>query len=91
MVDTPEATMLAAVAGKTSHLTMADYRTFGDPVRHEPRTALTTLTQLAAIATTIHPLDLPVYIPAAKAVRLNGVHLPFWCNWFLQTPPGLPI
>ena len=32
MVDTPEATMLACVAGKTSHLTMADYRTFGDPV-----------------------------------------------------------
>ena len=32
MVDTPEATMLACIAGKTSHLTMADYRTFGDPV-----------------------------------------------------------
>lgn len=90
MVDTPEAAMLAAVAGKTSHLTMADYRTFGDPTRQEPRTASTTLAQLAAIATTLHPLDLPVYIPAAKAIRLNGVHLPFWRDWFLQTPPGVP-
>lgn len=90
MVDTPEATMLACVAGKTSHLTMADYRTFGDPVRQEPRTASTTLAQLATIATTFHPLDLPVYIRAAKAIRLNGVHLPFWRDWFLQTPPGVP-
>jgi len=90
MVDTPEATMLASVMGKTSHLTMADYRKFGDPVRQEPRTASTTLAQLAALATNIDPLDLPAYIPAAKAVRLNGVHLPFWRDWFLQTPPGVP-
>ena len=90
MVDTPEAVMLAGVAGKTSHLTMADYRNFGDPIQHEPRTASTTLAQLAALATTVHPLDLPVYIPAAKAIRLNGVHLPFWRDWFLQTPPGVP-
>ena len=90
MVDTPEATMLASVMGKTSHLTMADYRKFGDPVRQEPRTASTTLAQLAALATNIDPLDLPAYIPVAKAVRLNGVHLPFWRDWFLQTPPGVP-
>jgi len=90
MVDTPEATMLAGVMGKTSHLTMADYRKFGDPVRQEPRTASTTLAQLAALAAKIDPLDLPVYIPAAKAVRLNGVHLPFWRDWFLQTSPGVP-
>ena len=90
MVDTPEAAMLAGVAGKTSHLTMADYRKFGDPVRQEPRTASTTLAQLAELATTLHPLDLPVYIPAAKAIRLNGVHLPFWRDWILQTPPEVP-
>ena len=90
MVDTPEATMLAGVAGKTSHLTMADYRKFGDPMRQEPRTASTTLAQLVMLATTINPLDLPAYIPAAKAIRLNGVHLPFWRDWILQTPVGVP-
>jgi len=88
MVDTPEAAMLAGVAGKTSHLTMADYRKFGDHIRQEPRTASTTLAQLAMLATTIDPLDLPAYVPAAKGIRLNGVHLPFWRDWFLQTPPG---
>jgi len=91
MVDTPEATMLAGVMGKTSHLTMADYRKFGDPARQEPRTASTTLAQLAALAMNVNPLDLPTYIPAAKAFRLNGVHLPFWWDWFLQTSPGVPI
>ena len=90
MVDTPEAGMLACVAGKTSHLTMADYRKFGDPTREEPRTASTTLAQLAALATNINPVDLPAYIPAAKAIRLNGVHLPFWQDWSLQSPPGTP-
>lgn len=86
IVDTPEATMIACVAGKTSHLTMADYRTFGDPARHESRTASTTLAQLAALATETNPLDLSTYLPAAKARRLNGVHLPFWRNWYLESP-----
>ena len=85
IVDTPEAAMLACVAGKTSHLTTADYRTFGDPSRHEPRTASTTLAQLAALATQWNPLDLSTYLPAAKAIRLNGVHLPFWRDWCLES------
>ena len=83
IVDTPEAAMIACVAGKTSHLTMADDRTFGDPTRHEPRTASTTLAQLDALATEQNPLDLSTYLPAAKARRLNGVHLPFWRDWVL--------
>ena len=90
IIDTPEAALIACVAGKTSHLTMADYRKFGDPARQEPRTASTTLAQLAALASQFHPLELSTYIPAAKAIRLNGVHLPFWRDWFLQSPAGSP-
>ena len=78
IVDTPEAAAIACVAGKTSHLTMADYRGFGDSTRHEPQTASTTLAQLDALATEYPPLDLPTYLSAAKGIRLNGVHLPFW-------------
>ena len=89
IVDTPEAAAIACVAGKTSHLTMADYRKFGDPTRHEPRTASTTLAQLAALATEHHPLDLPTYLPAAKEMRLNGVHLPFWRDWCLASSTKL--
>ena len=88
IVDTPEATLLAGVAGKTSHLTMADYRGFGDPTRNETRTASTTLAQLAVLAEDYDPLELTSYIPAAKAVRLNGVHLPFWRDWHLHSASG---
>ena len=90
IVDTPEAAMIAGVAGKTSHLTMADYRKFGDPVRQEPQTASTTIAQLIALASQFDPFELSSYIPAAKAIRLNGVHLPFWRDWYLQSPPGSP-
>jgi hypothetical protein len=31
IADTPEATALCGIAGKTSHLTMATYKEFGDP------------------------------------------------------------
>jgi len=85
IVDTPEAAMIAGVAGKTSHLTMADYRGFGDSARHEPRTASTTLAQLAVLAAEHNPLDMSTYLPAAKARRLNGVHLPFWRDWYLES------
>ena len=88
IVDTPEAALIAGVAGKTSHLTMADYRKFGDPTRQEPRTASTTLAQLAALAENTNPLDLHTYIPAAKAMRLNRVHLPFWRDWYLKSTSG---
>lgn len=68
IVDTPEAALIACGAGKTSHLTMADYHKFGDPSCQEPRTASTTLAQLAAVASQISPLELPSYLPATKAI-----------------------
>ena len=36
IVDTPEAAMLSGVGGKTSHVTMASHKQFGDSYRHEP-------------------------------------------------------
>jgi hypothetical protein len=88
IADSPEAAALAGVGGgnKTSYLTMADYRRFGDSFRHEPRTASTTLAQLHALASDpdLDPWDLERYFKAAKErFRLNGVHQPFWRNWCL--------
>ena len=75
--NTPEAALIAGIAGKTSHLTMANYQNFGDPTQHEPHTTSTTLAQLAMLAENHDPLELSSYIPAAKAIQLNRVHLPF--------------
>jgi Plavaka transposase len=86
MVDVQEALLLAAVAGKTSHLTMATYKQFGDPFRHDPRTTSTTLAQLHALEQTFNPWNLKPYVKAAKKRRLNGVHRPFYRDWPLSDP-----
>lgn len=87
IVDVAEAVMLSGVAGKTSHLTMANYKQFGDPYQHEPRTASTTLAQLHAIEEDVDPWDFQKYLPLAlKNYRLNGVHRPFWRDWPLSDP-----
>ena len=87
IVDTPEAAMLAGVAGKTSPITMAGYKQFGDSFRHEPRTASTTLAQLLAIKTKVDPdSDIKAYIKEAKKFRLSGVDKPFWRDWPLTEP-----
>jgi hypothetical protein len=86
IVDVQEASLLAAVAGKTSHLTMATYKRLGDPFRHEPRTSSTTLAQLHALEETLNPWDLASFVKAAKKKKLNGVHRPFYRDWPLSDP-----
>jgi hypothetical protein len=36
IIDTPEAILVSGVAGKTSPMTMAFYKQFGDDFQHEP-------------------------------------------------------
>jgi hypothetical protein len=86
IVDTPESAMLSGVAGKTSSVTMASYKQFGDPFQHEPRTASTTIAQLQSIESKVHPWDLETYFREAQKFRLNGVHRPFWRDWPLAEP-----
>jgi hypothetical protein len=91
IADSPEAAMLAGVGGKTSHITMAYDKTFGDALPQEPRTISTTLAQLAAADSQVDPWDLQAYVKLVKTnFRLNGVHLPFWRDWHLVTPGNLP-
>jgi hypothetical protein len=86
IVDTQEAVVLTGVAGKTSHLTTATYKEFGDAFRHPPCTASMTLGQLIAIEEVADPWDLGTYIKQAMVYRLNGVHRPFWRDWPLSDP-----
>ena len=86
IVDTPESALMACVAGKTSSVTMAFYKQFGDNYRHEPRTASTTLANLQAAESVIDPWSLIDYEKEAMKFRLNGVHRPFWRDWPLSDP-----
>lgn len=86
ILDTPESTLVAGVAGKRSSVTTATYKEFGDSFRHPSRTAAYTLAQLMELEDDIDPWDLPEYIKAAKDLGLNGVHRPFWRDWPLAEP-----
>ena len=84
IVDTPEAAAIAGVGGKTSHLTLASHKSFGDHFRHPTRLGSLTLAQLESISEDVDPWNLELYIKEArKRFRLNGVHIPFWRNWTL--------
>ena len=84
IVDTPEAALLAGVGGKTSHLTLASHKSFGDHFRHPTRFASLTLAQIECVSEEIDPWELKSYTEASrKRFRLNGVNLPFWRNWAL--------
>lgn len=86
IVDTPESALISGVAGKTSSVTTAWYKHFGDNFRHPARTASITIAQLTALESNTHPWDLEAYIPKAKELRLNGVHRPFWRDFPLSDP-----
>ncbi|KAF9455364.1 hypothetical protein BDZ94DRAFT_1316309 [Collybia nuda] len=87
IVDTPESAVLAGVSVKTSSVTMATYRQLGDSFQHEPRTASTTLAQLADLETIVNPWDLKEYKKLSlEKYHLNGVHRPFWRDWPMAEP-----
>ncbi|KAG1741934.1 hypothetical protein EDB19DRAFT_1907710 [Suillus lakei] len=83
IVDTPEAMMLATVGGKTSPVTMAMFKQFRDPFRHEPHTKSTMLAQLAVVQMKVDPSDIEAFFHEAQKFCLNGVFKPFWWD---QTP-----
>jgi hypothetical protein len=84
--DTPEAMMLSTVGGKTSPVTMAAYKQFGDPFRHEPRSGSTTLAQLDVVRRKVDSNDIERFFREAQKFRLNGVDKPFWRDWPLAEP-----
>jgi hypothetical protein len=84
IIDTREACMLACVHGKTSPVTLAMYKNFGDPDRHAPRTGELTLAQLTTIQ--CDPQNVNAYFEACKPFRLSGVSQPFWRDWPLSDP-----
>jgi Plavaka transposase len=81
IINTLESTLVAGVTGKTSSVTMALYKQFGDNFRHEPRTASTTITQLLVVEAKANPWDLATYFKVASVFCLNGVHCLFWTDW----------
>lgn len=66
IVDTPEAADIACVMGKTSHVTLADHKTFGDPFRHEERTGCHTWSRILHVNSIAKPWDIFEYQKESK-------------------------
>ena len=80
IMDFQEAIVIAGVMGKTSPITMVNYKQFGNAIRHEPCTGSTTLVQLDTVCLQADPSEgnLAEYVYEAKKFHLNGVDQPFW-------------
>ncbi|KAJ7443355.1 hypothetical protein B0H11DRAFT_2162944 [Mycena galericulata] len=74
--------------GKTSHVTLASHKTFGDSFRHAERTGAHTWQGIADVNSMVDPWDIFEYQKESKKRRLSGVHLPFWRDWPLSINPA---
>ncbi|KAG1730296.1 hypothetical protein EDB19DRAFT_1832046 [Suillus lakei] len=100
--DTPEAMMLACVSGKTSLITMAMYKQFGDTFQHEPWTRSKTLEQLEIVHSRAHPDDKPFWWDWLLAEpswfftpeSLHHIHKKFWdhdVQWIILAVGGSKV
>ena len=79
--------MVACVAKNASPVTTATVSEFGDSFPHPPRSGVETLQKINDIcAQGVHPWDVATFQAKAKAIKLSGVHLPFWRNWKFANP-----
>ena len=61
IADTPKAAVIARVGGRTSHLTLASHKTFGDHFQHPTHLGSLTLAQIQTISEDVDPWDLEAY------------------------------
>ncbi|KIJ18778.1 hypothetical protein PAXINDRAFT_38007, partial [Paxillus involutus ATCC 200175] len=86
IADLPEQQLIACVAKSASPVTMATLAQFGDPTPHPPHAGSGTLKQIEDLCREVNPWDLVPFQKKAKAIKLLGVHLPFWRNWRFADP-----
>ncbi|KAF8547967.1 hypothetical protein OG21DRAFT_1489777 [Imleria badia] len=86
IADTPEQSLLACTSPKTSSVSTAAHKQFGDGIRHPCRTASKTLSNILAICSKYNLDDYGHFLNTAKSYGFNGVDQPFWINWPLSDP-----
>lgn len=86
IADLPEQQLIAGVSKNASPVTMAELSQFGDSTPAAPRTREKILRLIQEACSKAHPWDLVAFQKAAKALKLLGVHLPFWHNWMFGDP-----
>jgi hypothetical protein len=90
IADRPEQHLITATSHNASPVSHADTSQFGDSQKYDCRSAKDILGIIESLNSEIDPLDLNKYQKAARNKGLNGVHTPFWRDWFLVHPDALP-
>jgi hypothetical protein len=90
IADRPEQHLITTTSHNVSPVSHATSNDFGDCLKHNSRSAQEILDSIEALNAIVNPLDLQRYQKAARNVGLNGVHAPFWRDWFLVHPDALP-
>jgi hypothetical protein len=90
IADRPEQHLITATSHNSSPVSHATSKQFGDTQKYNPRSAMEILAAIESLNSAINPLDLQKYLNAARIKGLNGVHAPFWRDWFLVHPDVLP-
>ena len=86
IADLPKQQLVACVSKNVSPITTAELSEFSDEVPHNPRTGAFTLQQIIELCKSADPWDLVEFQKAAKAMKLLGVHQPFWRDWRFTDP-----
>jgi hypothetical protein len=86
IADLPEQHLIAAVVNSTSPLSHAVTNQFGDTFCHPPCHDHETIKLIQDLSSRIDPCQLDEYQERGKELGLSGVHLLFWCDWFLADP-----
>jgi len=86
IADTPEESLIAATSPKTSPITVAFSKQFGDPFRHPPRTAAITLAAIQTACAEHTPSNYKAFLKVCRRLGLNGVTEPFWKPYPLSDP-----
>ena len=86
IADLPEQQLIAGISENMSPVTMADMSQFGESNLADPQTRDITLAQIKDLCGKVDPWDIIAFQKAAKAIKLLGVHRPFWQNWRFTEP-----
>ena len=86
IANTPEESLLLATSPKTSPVTTATSKEFGDPFHHPACTSTITLVAIGAACAQCSPSDYKNFLKVIRRLCLNGIIEPFWKTYPLLDP-----
>ena len=86
IADLLEQHLISAVMNSTLPLSRAITNQFGDTFCYPPWHGHKTIKLIQDLSSCIDPWQLNLYQERGKELGLNGVHMPFWCDWYLANP-----